>query len=202
MTLNFEYIRNFTYRFDLFAAERDKLKMNFHNMRVEVAAKTVEIVNATLRKMNDCILAMEQFETSFTNKFEENEREHQVKQQNMLNFKKLCSNTADNNPLNDFLPFITEVSTQISTDVSHFTNKLVEGIRAYSEPPVFAFDTKPVIDSINAAVKFRFKNQTVTPPARTDASVNLINVPIEKLAAVSFTPWVFFKIPTILESNG
>jgi hypothetical protein len=168
--------------FEMFAAERERLKQHFKLMRIELARKTMDIVNATLRKMNDCVLAMEMFEYSYLQKYEENEKEYLAKQYNMANFKKLCTSAADNNPLHEFLPYITEISSQISTDVSHFTNRIVEAIKAYSQPPEFLFEPKPIMDQLQACSKFKFQSQMITPPVRTDPSIRLIDIPIEKLA--------------------
>uniref|UniRef100_A0AC34FEU3 Uncharacterized protein n=1 Tax=Panagrolaimus sp. ES5 TaxID=591445 RepID=A0AC34FEU3_9BILA len=173
--------------FEMFSTERDRLKQHFKTMRIDLAKKTMDIVNATLRKMNDCVLAMEMFEHSYLQKYEENEKEYMAKHVNMANFKKLCTNTADNNPLQEFLPYITDISSQVSTDVSHFTHRIVEAIKAYSQPPEFFFETKPILDQLQASSQFRFQNKMIPPPVRTDPSVRLIDIPIERIAHQPFT---------------
>uniref|UniRef100_A0A914XRW1 Uncharacterized protein n=1 Tax=Panagrolaimus superbus TaxID=310955 RepID=A0A914XRW1_9BILA len=171
----------------MFSKERDRLKQHFKEMRIDLAKKTMDIVNATLRKMNDCVLAMEMFEHSYLQKYEENEKDYAAKQANMSNFKKLCTSTADNNPLQEFLPYITDISSQVSTDVSHFTTKTVEAIKAYAQPPEFLFETKPILDQLQASSQFRFQNKMIPPPVRTDPSVRLIDIPIEKIAHQAIT---------------
>uniref|UniRef100_A0AC34FU80 Uncharacterized protein n=1 Tax=Panagrolaimus sp. ES5 TaxID=591445 RepID=A0AC34FU80_9BILA len=173
--------------FNIYQEEHEKARKHFHQMRIEIASKTSEIVNAVLRRMNDCVLSIESYETRFEQTFNDITQEYQMKEDQLKNLKKTCLEIANNDPVPQLVTFISGASSQTSVETSVFTNKIVNSIRELSALPNFIFDTVPVINMMNNTAKFTIQGQLVHPLYRTDPSLKIIDVPILKLAEKPLT---------------
>uniref|UniRef100_A0A914XQG8 Retrotransposon gag domain-containing protein n=1 Tax=Panagrolaimus superbus TaxID=310955 RepID=A0A914XQG8_9BILA len=168
--------------FNLYQEEHEKAKQHFHQIRLEIALKTSELVNAVFRRMNDCALSVESYESRFEQTFIDVTQEYQMKEEQMKNLKKTCLDIANNDPLPQLSNFISGSFSQTSVEMSVFTNKIVNSIREFSALPKFILDTGPVINILNNTAKFSIQGQIVHPLYRTDPTLKLIDVPISKLA--------------------
>lgn len=134
-----------------------------------------------MRKMNDCVIAMEMFEKSYLDSYENCEKEHKEKQNSISLFKKISVLTADNYPSSESLPFIREASLQLSADSSDIAKKMKECIEMYRTAPTLLIDVKAIVDSVNAHTRFLFKNQGVSPPPKTDPNRKIIDIDFKKI---------------------
>ncbi|KAE9554589.1 hypothetical protein FO519_002228 [Halicephalobus sp. NKZ332] len=169
--------------FDTFNEEKTKMREHFKRMRLEMTKKAVDVVNALLRRLNDCSLAMEAFEKSYLDNFEKCEAEYKRKFHAISTFKKLALYTSDNCPMAEFLPFVKESSIQLSSDIANIAAQMTEYAEMFRAAPVLMWNEGETVNSLHQQIKFVFKNQTVFPPNRTDSSKNMINIDPEKIMA-------------------
>uniref|UniRef100_A0A914Q1G6 Uncharacterized protein n=1 Tax=Panagrolaimus davidi TaxID=227884 RepID=A0A914Q1G6_9BILA len=168
--------------YELYKAEQEKSKQHFHQMRIELATQTSEIVNAVLRRMNDCALTIESYENRYNQVFEETTKEYNVKKDKMKDLKQTCSNISENNPQTDFMPHLADVSSKLSEEVSAFTNQMVLSLRELFHPPKLSTDIGSILNVLNTSTKFTIRGHVFSPVYRTNPTLNIIDVPILKLA--------------------
>lgn len=169
-------------------------------MRIELVTQTSEIVNAVLRRMNDCALTIESYENRYNQVFEETTKEYNVKKDKMKDLKETCTNISENNPQTDFIPHLADVSSKLSEEVSAFTNQMVLSLRELFHPPRLLSDIGSILNVLNDSTKFSIRGHVFSPVYRTDSTLNIIDVPILKLAEVYFFSKKIFHNLLFLES--